>query len=97
MHQIAPILSKNFVGGGGVAPGPPPPPPSTSGDQQSRQGYLLIWYVINYMLFFINFLLNVDQIYSFLLKLKLNFCIGPSSNYKQNTFYGYKNKCFDFI
>ena len=41
--------------------------------------------------------MNVDQIYSCLLKLKLNFCIGPNSNYKQNTFYGYKNKCFYFI
>ena len=30
--------------------------------------------------------MNVDQIYSCLLKLKLNFCIGPSSNYKQTLY-----------
>ena len=41
--------------------------------------------------------MKIDQIYSCLLKLKLNFCIGPNSNYEQNTFYGYKNKCFHFI
>ena len=35
-------------------------------------------------------LMNVDQIYSCLLKLKIIFCIGPSRNYKQNTFYGNK-------
>ena len=40
--------------------------------------------------------MNVDQIYSYLLKLKLNLRKGPNSNYK-NTFYGYKNKCFHFI
>ena len=32
-------------------------------------------------MFFIKTLMNVDQIYSCLLKLKLNFCIGPNSNY----------------
>ena len=30
--------------------------------------------------FFIKALMNVNQIYSCLLKLKLNFCIGPKSN-----------------
>ena len=49
------------------------------------------------MFFFIKTLTNVDQIYSCLLKLKLNFRIGPNSNYIKNTFYGYKNKCFHFI
>ena len=32
-------------------------------------------------------MMDVDQIYSCLLKLNFNVCIGPSSNYKQNTFY----------
>ena len=41
--------------------------------------------------------MNVDQIDSCLLKLKLHFCIGSYSNYKQNTFYVYKNKCFHVI
>ena len=45
---------------------------------------------------FIKTLTNVDQIYSYLLKLKLNLRIGPNSKYK-NTFYGYKNKCFHFV
>ena len=31
--------------------------------------------------FFIETLVNVDQIYSCLLKLKVNFRIGPNSNY----------------
>ena len=48
------------------------------------------------MLFFIKTLMYVDQIYSYLLKLKLNVLMGPNSNYK-NTFYGYKNKCFNFV
>ena len=30
--------------------------------------------------------MNVDQMYSCLLKLNLNFCIGPSSNYKHKTY-----------
>ena len=47
-------------------------------------------------MFFIETLMNVDQIYSYLLKLKLNLRIGPNSNYK-NTFHGYKNKCFHFV
>ena len=41
--------------------------------------------------------MNVDQIYSCLLKLKLNLPIGPNNNYNKNTFYGYKNKCFHFV
>ena len=41
-------------------------------------------------------LVNADQIYSYLLKLKLNLLLGLNSNYK-NTFYGYKNKCFHFV
>ena len=45
---------------------------------------------------FIKILMNVDQIYSYLLKLKLNLRIGPNSNYK-NTSYGYKNRCFYFV
>ena len=40
------------------------------------------------MFFFIKTLMNVDQIYSYFLKLKLNLRIGPNSNYK-NTFCGY--------
>ena len=32
------------------------------------------------MFFFIKTLMNVDQIYSILLKLKLNLRIGPTSN-----------------
>ena len=42
------------------------------------------------MFFFSKTLMIVDQIYSNLLKLKLNLRIRPNSNYK-NTFYGYKN------
>ena len=38
-------------------------------------------------------LMNVDQIYFYLLKLKLNLRIRPNSNYK-NTFYGYTNNAF---
>ena len=45
---------------------------------------------------FINTLMNDDQIYSYLLKLKLALHIESNSNYK-NTFYGYKNKCFHFV
>ena len=44
---------------------------------------------------FIKTMMNEDQIYSYLLKLK-NCHIGPNNNYK-NTFYGYKNKCFHFV
>ena len=42
------------------------------------------------------FMMNVDQIYSYLLKLKLNLLLGPNSNYK-NTFYGSENKCFHLV
>ena len=45
------------------------------------------------MFIFIKTLMNVDKIYSYLLKLKLNLRIGPNSNYKQS-FYGFKNQCF---
>ena len=45
---------------------------------------------------FIKTLMNTDQIYYYLLNLKLNLRIGPNSNYKNN-FYGYKNKCFHFV
>ena len=48
------------------------------------------------MFLFIKTLMNVDQIYSYLLKLKLNLRIGPNSNKKKNTFYGYKNIFFHF-
>ena len=41
--------------------------------------------------------MSVDQIYSYLLKLKLNSRIGHNSNYKKKAFYGYKNKCFHFV
>ena len=44
---------------------------------------------------FIKTLMNVDQIYSYFLKVKLKLCIGPYSNY--NTLYGCKNKCFHFV
>ena len=44
-------------------------------------------------MFFIKTWMNAEKIYSYLLKLNL---IGPDSNYK-NTFYGYKNKCFNFV
>ena len=44
--------------------------------------------------FFIKTLMNVDQIYSCLLKLKVNFRIGSNSNYKKNTLYGYKSNAF---
>ena len=37
------------------------------------------------LLFFIKTLMNVDQIYSCLLKLKVNFHIGPNSNYLKKT------------
>ena len=40
--------------------------------------------------------MDVDQIYSYLLKLELNLRIVPDSNYKK-PFYGYKNKCFHFV
>ena len=47
---------------------------------------------------FIKTLMNVDQIYSYLLKLKLILRIGPNSNYiKKHNFYGYKHKCFHFV
>ena len=46
--------------------------------------------------FFIETLMNVDQLYFYLLKLKLNLRIGPNSNDK-NTLYGYKSKCFHFV
>ena len=44
---------------------------------------------------FIKTLMNVDQIYSYSLKLKLNLRIEPNSNCK-NAFYGYENKCLNF-
>ena len=44
--------------------------------------------------FFIKTLMNVDQIYSCLLKLNVNFCIGPNSNYLKKTLYGYKINAF---
>ena len=44
---------------------------------------------------FIKTLMNVDQIYSYLLIMNLNLCFGPNSNY--NTFNGCKNKCFHFV
>ena len=40
--------------------------------------------------------MNVDQIYSYLLKLKLNLCIWPNSNYKTLSIFT-KNKCFHFV
>ena len=46
---------------------------------------------------FIKTLMNVDQIYSYLLKLKFNLRTGANSKYKKKTFYGYKNKCFHFV
>ena len=47
------------------------------------------------MVFFIKTLMNVDQIYSWLLKLKVNFRIGPNSNYyRKNTLYGCKVNAF---
>ena len=46
---------------------------------------------------FIETLMNAGQIYSYLLKMKLNLrIIGPNSKYK-NTFYGYKNNFFYFV
>ena len=50
-------------------PDPPPPPPSTSVNQHHNR------YVIHYLgnkIVFIKSLMNFDQIYSYLLKLKLN-------------------------
>ena len=46
-------------------------------------------------MFLIKTLTNDDQIYSYLLKMNLNVCIGPNSNY--NTFYGCKNKYLYFV
>ena len=46
---------------------------------------------------FITTLMNVDQLYSYMLKLKLNLRIGPNSNYRKKTFYGYKSNCFHFV
>ena len=46
-------------------------------------------------MFFIKTLMNVDQIYCYLLKMKLSLLIGHNSNF--NTFYGYKNKFFLFV
>ena len=34
--------------------------------------------------FLIKTLMNVDQLYSCLLKLKLNFCIGPNGDFSPN-------------
>ena len=42
------------------------------------------------------FMMNVDQIYPYWLKLKLNLHIGPNSNNK-NTFCGYENKCIHLV
>ena len=42
---------------------------------------------------YIDSLMNADQIYTYLMKLKLNLHIGSNSNYKK-TLYGYKNKSF---
>ena len=41
-------------------------------------------------MFFIKTLLNVDQIHSYLLQLKLNLRVGPNT-YCKNTVYGFKN------
>ena len=41
---------------------------------------------LDVFVFFIKTLMNVDQIYSCLLKLKLDFCLEPNSNYKQTHF-----------
>ena len=42
---------------------------------------------------YIDSLMNADQIYTYLMKLKLNLHIGSNSNYKK-ILYGYKNKSF---
>ena len=55
----------------------------------------VIIYLGNKMIF-IKTLMNADQIYSYLLKLKLNLRLGPNSSYKR-TFYGYKKTFFDFV
>ena len=44
---------------------------------------------------FIKTLMNADQIYSYLLKMKLNLRIGPNSNYKKTL--SYNNNCFHYV
>ena len=61
-----------------------------------RGGIYIITGLLGNSMFFIKTLMNADQIYSYLLKLKLNLRIGPNSNYK-STYYGYKNRCFHFV
>ena len=46
-------------------------------------------------MFSIKTLMNVLSDIFYLLKMNLNLCIGPNSNY--NTFYGWKRKSFHFV
>ena len=41
--------------------------------------------------------MNADQIYTYLMKLKLNKCIGAYSNCRKYFFMVTKNKCFHFL
>ena len=83
MHQIAPFLSFIFR----------TPYSASLNQNHNRANYTpgMLLYLGNLMALIKTFM-NVDQIYSYKLKLKLNLRIGPNSNY-----YGYKNKCFHFV
>ena len=82
MHHIAPFLS--FFSSAEHAPGPH----STSVNRHhDRANSVLVQYVILYLgNVFIKTLMNVDQIYCLLVKMKLNLRIGPNSNYNTKQF-----------
>ena len=88
MHKVAHFFP-NFSQGE-HAHGPPPPPPNKNlvsvdihTGVHTRFLQLTSW-------FFIKTLKNADQVYTYLMKLKLNTRIG-------RPFYGYRNKCFHFV
>ena len=95
IQQIAPFIS-NFSGGAC------PTTPYHKPESTSLQGYLRACYVIlsvfNYLIF-IKTLTNADQIYTYLMILKLDMRIWPRFLIAiiKKTFYGYKNKFFNSL
>ena len=64
----------------------PPDPPCTSPAAycySATYAHAVLSSFLDNKLLFIRKLKNADQIYSYLMKLKLNKCIGPNSNCRQ--------------
>ena len=83
MHQIAPFFLIEFF-----------PDPLVWVCLNIITGFLRGWYVTIYLVYKMIFrktLMNSDQIYTFLMYLKLNLGIGPNSNCNKEFLYSYNN------